>query len=70
MLRQDIALLCSAREGLKQISQLRVAQSEEQMAMTEYKNQIAAKYANMRRLRQLRLEVMAEREKQAAENYQ
>jgi len=66
MLRQDIALLCSAREGLKQISQLRVAQSEEQMAMTEYKNQIAAKYANMRRLRQLRLEVMAEREKQAA----
>jgi len=66
MLRQDIALLCSAREGLKQISQLRVAQSEEQMAMTEYENQIAAKYANMRRLRQLRLEVMAEREKQAA----
>src|SRR6516164_6857673 len=29
MLRQEITLLCSAREGLKQISQLRVAQSEE-----------------------------------------
>jgi hypothetical protein len=32
------------------------------------KNQIAAKYANVERLRKLRLKVMAEREKQAAEN--